>query len=116
LALFAKGIVYKENIIYSGPIYDCMVVENNQIRLYFTHIGGGLKDKNGGTLKGFKIAGSDGVFKNAEGVIDGDTVVVQSKEVQNPIYVRYAWEGDPVAELYNVDGLPASPFRTDSKL
>jgi len=116
LALFAKGIVYGENIVYSGPVYDHMKIENNQIRLYFTYIGGGLKDKNGGFLKDFKIAGSDGVFKDAEGIIDGDTVVVRSKEVQNPLYVRYAYDADPVVELYNVDGLPASPFRTDSKL
>ena len=68
----------------------------------------------GGKLKGFAIAGSDKKFRWANAEIDGETVVVHSDKIPNPVSVRYAWAINPIGNLYNKAGLPASPFRTDS--
>lgn len=112
LALWARHLSYGQDLVYSGPLYKSMVVEGKTIRLRFDHVGGGLVAK-GGPLKGFAIAGADGRFVWADATIDGETVVVQSPEVAAPIAVRYAWDDNPVCNLYNQEGLPASPFRTD---
>ncbi len=112
LGLAARAIVFDEKIVYSGPIYESMRVEGNAIRLRFNHVGGGLVAK-GEQLKGFAIAGDDRKFVWADARIEDDTVVVESDEVRNPVAVRYAWAINPVCNLYNKDGLPASPFRTD---
>jgi len=87
--------------------------DGERVRLLFDHIGGGLIAKEGPELQGFAIAGSDGKFVWAEARIDGDTVVVRSDEVADPVAVRYAWADNPACNLYNAEGLPASPFRTD---
>lgn len=113
LALAARAQAYGENISYSGPMYDRYVVEGNSIRLYFDHVDGGLTTPDGETLKGFAIAGLDRKFHWAEARIDGNTVVVSSPDVAMPVAVRYAWADNPVCNLYNGEGLPASPFRTD---
>ena len=114
LALAAEAIAYHRNVVYSGPIYDSMTVEGNQIRLRFTHLGSGLKAKHSETfLIGFTVAGDDRKFVHADAHIDGNTVVVKSDRVSNPVAVRYAWAGNPACNLYNNEGLPASPFRTD---
>ena len=81
--------------------------------MWFDHVGGGLAARNGEKLAGFAIAGSDRNFVAAEARIEGDTVVVSSPEVKEPVAVRYAWAWDPVSNLINKDGLPASPFRSD---
>ena len=113
LALAARAIAYAEKIVYSGPAYDAMKVESGKIRLTFKHTGGGLVAK-GGTLKGFAVAGADKTFVWADAEIDGQTVVVSSKDVAKPVAVRYAWANNPECNLYNQEGLPASPFRTDT--
>ena len=114
LALAAEAIAYHRNVVYSGPIYDSMTVEGNQIRLRFTHLGSGLKAKHSETfLIGFTVAGADRQFVHADAHIDGNTVVVKSDRVSNPVAVRYAWADNPACNLYNKEGLPASPFRTD---
>jgi sialate O-acetylesterase len=113
LALAARGIAYGEDLVYSGPLYKGMIIEGNQIRIRFDHVGGGLKAKNG-TLRSFAIAGRDRVFKWAQARIDGGTVVVSHSEIASPVAVRYAWQDNPEASLYNEEGLPASPFRTDN--
>ncbi len=96
-----------------GPIYDRMKIEGNKIRLFFRFTGRGLTAK-GGKLHHFAIAGSNGKFVWANAEIDGDTVLVWSPSIQNPRTVRYAWANYPSeANLYNLDGFPASPFRTD---
>jgi sialate O-acetylesterase len=69
---------------------------------------------NGGQLKGFAIAGLDKKFFWAVAEINGNTIVVKSPQVVNPVAVRYGWEKNPECSLYNKEGLPASPFRTDS--
>ena len=113
LSLAALGNTYGRKIEYSGPIYDSMTVEENKVRLKFTHLGGGLVAK-GGPLKQFVICGSDQKWQWADAVIDGDTVVVFSPDVAVPVAVRYAWAAAPDGcNLYNQAGLPASPFRTD---
>ena len=113
LALWALGTTYGRKLVYSGPIYERFHVEGNQIRIHFSHLGAGLEASGGGPLKGFTIAGADRKFQHAEAQIDGDTILVSSPEVASPVSVRYAWQDSPDCNLYNKDGLPASPFRTD---
>ncbi|MCM8767173.1 MAG: sialate O-acetylesterase [Candidatus Omnitrophica bacterium] len=113
LALIAKKIAYGQNIVYSGPIYKYMKVEGNKVRLYFEHTGSGLIAKGGEPLTGFAIAGEERKFVWAKSIIDGNTVVVYNEKVLNPVAVRYAWADNPICNLYNKEGLPASPFRTD---
>jgi sialate O-acetylesterase len=114
LALIAKSQVYGMDVTYSGPIYESMTIEGKAIRLRFKFVDGGLDARGGGDLKGFAIAGADRKFVPAEAVIDGDSILVTSKEVPNPLAVRYAWEMNPDCNLINKAGLPASPFRTDT--
>ncbi|MFN8206142.1 MAG: sialate O-acetylesterase [Bacteroidales bacterium] len=116
LALEALRVSYGKEIVSAGPLYKDMRVEGNKVRLHFTSIGSGLycKDKYG-YVKGFAIAGADKRFVWARAYIDGNSVVVYSDQVKEPLAVRYAWADNPDdANLYNREGLPASPFRTDS--
>lgn len=113
LALVARAQVYGEKIVYSGPLYDGLKIDGSRTVLAFKHVGGGLVAKDGGELKGFVIAGKDKKFVPATAKIEGETIVVSSPEVTAPLSVRYGWENVPVPSLYNKEGLPASPFRTD---
>jgi sialate O-acetylesterase len=113
LALNALALTYGKKITYSGPVYKSMKAEGNAIRLSFDHVGGGLMAKGGTTLTGFAIAGDDKKFVWADAKIDGNTVVVSSPKITKPTAVHYAWSNNPVCNLYNKDGLPALPFRTD---
>jgi sialate O-acetylesterase len=112
LALAARAVAYGEKIVYSGPLYKSMRVEGDEAILSFDHVGSGLAAK-GGALTGFWIAGPDKKFIPAAAEIRGDTVVVSSNLVTSPVAVRYGWADYPVVNLWNKDGLPASPFRTD---
>jgi len=112
LALWALAATYKQPIVYSGPLYQSMAVEGTKIRIRFLHTGGGLKAM-GGSLRGFAVAGADRKFHWASAVIEGDSVLVSSPEVAAPVAVRYAWADSPECNLFNAEGLPASPFRTD---
>ncbi len=114
LALNALRFSYGRKIENSGPLYKSMQVDGNKIRLSFTHIDSGLEVKGSASLKGFTIAGADKKFVWAGAKIDGNTVIVSSPKVKNPVAVRYAWASNPICNLYNKAGLPASPFRTDS--
>jgi sialate O-acetylesterase len=116
LALAAEKVVYGKDIVYSGPVYQSMKTTGNKIILQFSNTGGGMvaKDKYG-YLKGFSIAGSDQHFVWATASIDGDKIIVSANGVPSPVAVRYAWGNNPDdAGLYNKEGLPAPPFRTDS--
>jgi sialate O-acetylesterase len=115
LALAAEKIAYGENnIVCSGPIYKSMKVKVNKIILTFDYVGSGLMAKGGGSLKYFSIAGKDKKFIWAKAKIENNKVVVWSDKLTNPVAVRYAWADNPDgANLYNKEGLPASPFRTD---
>jgi sialate O-acetylesterase len=114
LARLALGITYKKPIAYSGPLYQSMTVEGNKIRIRFTNTGSGMEARGSGPLMGFAIASADRQFHWAEATIDGASVVVSSPEVPTPVAVRYAWGDSPPCNLFNKDGLPASPFRTDN--
>ena len=115
LALAARHIAYGEDLVYSGPLYSSMRTEGQRIRVFFEHVGGGLTAK-GGELTGFEIAGKDRVFVPAQARIDGETVAVWNPAVPEPVAVRYGWSINPPVNLYNREGLPASPFRTDDWL
>jgi sialate O-acetylesterase len=126
LALWALAKTYGKELVYSGPIYKSMKIERRAIvradvtdyecviALFFDHVGSGLVAKGGEPLKGFAIAGADRKFVWADAKIaDGNVIVVSSDKVSEPIAVRYAWANNPVCNLYNKEGLPATPFRTD---
>jgi sialate O-acetylesterase len=113
LALWAEAAIYKQPIEYSGPLYESMKIEGSEIRVRFTHVGSGLEARNPGEIRGFAIAGRDRKFHWADARIDGNTVIVSSRDAPNPVAVRYAWADSPLCNLFNRDGLPASPFRTD---
>jgi sialate O-acetylesterase len=114
LALAAEKVAYGEkHIVYSGPICKSMKVEGNKVIVTFTNIGKGLISQSGRKLKCFEICGKDGEYFPAEAQIKNNSVIVRSNEVHSPIAVRYAWANNPSgANLYNKEGLPASPFRT----
>ncbi len=114
LALVARKVAYNDDITHMGPIYDAMTIDRDKVILSFTHTGSGLMAK-GEALKHFAIAGENGVFYWAKARVEGDKVIVWSADVQSPAAVRYGWADNPDgANLYNMEGLPASPFRTDN--
>jgi len=127
LALWALAKDYGKDIVYSGPLYKSHAIEGNQIRVTFDHAGGGLivADKGGehfmgpvkpikdGELKEFAIQDAEGNWHWADAKIQGKSVVVWHDDVKNPKAVRYAYQSNPDrANLYNKEGLPASPFTT----
>jgi sialate O-acetylesterase len=113
LALAAMKLAYGRDIVHSGPIYKSMTATGSTVRLTFDPVGKGLVAK-GGTLKGFAVAGADKKFVWAKATIDGNAVLVSSDQVAEPKAVRYGWADNPECTLTNTDGLPASPFRTDT--
>lgn len=116
LAAIALSKTYGKNRIHSGPIYRSMSVEGNRAIVTFTNTAKGLtaNDKYG-YLKGFEIAGADQKFHYAKAFIDGDHVVVYADSVQTPAAVRFGWADDASDNnLFNIEGLPALPFRTDN--
>lgn len=134
LALIARAKDYGESVAYSGPTHKGMKIAGEKVIITFDNAGSGLttkklvptlvREKQGAAwrvdpdardaeLVGFTVCGKDRVFKTAKAVIQGSEVVVSSSEVTEPIAVRYGWANHPICNLYNRDGLPASPFRTD---
>lgn len=128
LALIARNKVYGEkDLVNSGPMYSSMKKKGNKIVLTFKEAGSGLTTaevrgdddytvKKPGKIppKGFTIAGKDKKFVWAKARITSpNTIEVWSDKIADPVAVRYAWHGNPVFNLYNIEGLPASPFRTD---
>jgi len=113
LALWALANTYKQKLEYSGPLYQSFSVKGNEVRIKFAHAGDGLKTSDGAEPKAFEIAGEDKKFVWANARIQGDEVIVWSKDVTKPVAVWYAWADNPVTNFYNKLDLPASPFRTD---
>ncbi len=138
LALAARALTYGQRIEYSGPTPAGLKIEGNKAILSFDHASGGLiakelvptmgrknkqgvegfawrvKEGTGAKLTGFTIAGVDKKFHHASAEIVGNTVVVHSEQVAEPLHVRYGWADHPLANLFNKEGLPATPFRTDN--
>jgi sialate O-acetylesterase len=112
LALLARKISYGEKIVADGPEFDGVKFKDGKAVLSFDNVGSGLEAR-GGKLTGFAIAGEDKQWFWADAVIEGDKVVVSSAKVTKPAAVRYGWSDFPVVNLFNKDGLPATPFRTD---
>jgi sialate O-acetylesterase len=112
LAGWALATAYGKGGEWSGPLYRAAAIEGGRIRVEFDHVGRGLTSR-GARLTGFEIAGADRRFVRADAQLDGSTVVVSSPSVPAPAAARYAWDDDPEVSLFNADGLPASPFRTD---
>jgi sialate O-acetylesterase len=114
LSTAARAMAYGEKVEYSGPIYKAKRVDGSQVVLEFEHLGGGLSMK-GEKLTGFTIAGEDGKFVDADARIEGEKVVVSSPSVDKPKDVRFGWKNFMTVNLFNKEGLPASPFRTDDQ-
>ena len=112
LAAWALASTYGDEVVASGPLFERYTIEGDKVRIRFKY-GAGLKTMDGGALKGFAIAGEDRHFVWADARIDGDTVIVSSPMVAKPAAVRYGWADNPIVNLYNKAGFPASPFRTD---
>lgn len=116
LSLLARKLAYGESgLVVSGPIAKNATIDDNKITITFNNTGSGLTVK-GDSLKEFAIAGKDGNFKWANAEIKGDSVIVWNEDITNPVKVRYAWADYPDnANLYNKEGLPASPFEIELK-
>ncbi|HEY0054290.1 MAG TPA: sialate O-acetylesterase [Pedobacter sp.] len=116
LALAALSNTYKKNVVGSGPMYQSMKTERNKVIISFSNMGTGLMTKDEyGYLKGFEIAGTDQKYYYAKAYIKGDKVIVYSDDIPNPVAVRFGWY-DEISDnnLFNKEGLPAVPFRTDN--
>jgi sialate O-acetylesterase len=113
LALAARATAYGEAVEYSGPLVRQVTREDQSLRVWFDHAAG-LQSK-GGPPTSFEIAGADGKFVPAEARIDGQTIVVSNASVASPVAVRYGWANSPNCNLFNGEGLPASPFQGESK-
>ncbi len=109
LALAARAISYGEILEWSGPLYRQLTREDHALRVWFDHAKG-LAAK-GGAVSGFEVAGADSQFVPADAKIEGTSVVVSSSSVSDPVSVRYGWAANPTCNLFNREGLPASPFQ-----
>ena len=114
LALVARKLTYGENLVASGPTYQSASFSGGKATVTFTDTGKGLEAR-GGELKGFAICGADGkfVWANAK-IVGADKVELTNSAVKQPTAVRFGWANYPVVNLWNKDGLPAHPFRTDN--
>lgn len=101
-----------KNVAFSGPLYKSMKVDGKTIQLSFEYAEKGLIAK-GAEVKEFEIAGSDKQYYPAKAIIQGNKINVSSLQVSKPVYVRFAWKNFMHPNLYNQQGLPAVPFRTD---
>ena len=115
LSLLALRNEYgRGEVVYSGPLFRDVSVESGKMRIQFDHAQGGLKSRDDKPLTWIQIAGEDQQFVDAEAEIDGQTLLVWSDAVENPVAVRFGWNMLAEPNLANAAGLPASPFRSDS--
>lgn len=113
LANYALAETYgKSGFVYKSPMYQSMRVEKNKIRIYFDHADNGLISKNGAPRE-FYIAGEDQNFFPAMAKVEGNSVVIWSRDVKKPVAVRYAFRNDAQPNLFSKEGLPVNLFRTD---
>jgi sialate O-acetylesterase len=113
LGAWALGTTYGQKIVYSGPLFESVKFNGSKATVSFKHTGGGLVAKDGNQLEGFALAGPDRVFHWAQARIVGDRVELYSEQIDEPVAVRYAWADNPKCNLYNKEGFPAAPFRSD---
>ncbi len=114
LALAARKVAYADNaVVAAGPTFQSMAVAGSKVRLKFTNLGSGLITKGNGPPKGFAVAGADRKFYWAAATQEGPDIVLTCAAVPAPVAVRYDWANNPDGNLYNKEGLPAAPFRTD---
>lgn len=111
LSLQAREIAYHEKLVASGPTYQSMKIKGKKIILTFDNVGKGLRAKDG-RLTGFEICGADNQYLWADATLKGKTVLLTAGGIKKPVNARYAWQDNPVCNLYNKEGLPAVPFRT----
>ena len=109
LALAARAIAFGEKLEWSGPLYRQVTHEEHALRVWFDHAGGLMA--KGAEVTGFEVAGADGKYSPAEAKIGGESVIVSSSAVPTPVSVRYGWAANPTCNLFNKEGLPASPFQ-----
>ncbi len=115
LARWALARDYGVKIPYQSPTYKGLEKDGDKIVLSFSHVGGGLRAFDVPEVKGFTIAGPDKVFHKATAKLVGpDKVEVTAQGVSDPVSVRYGWADNPVVNVYSREGLPLTPFRTDS--
>ncbi len=115
LAAVALHNTYGKDVEDAGPTYQSMKVEGNKVVLSFTHAKGLMTTDKYGYLKGFEVAGADEKFYYAKASIEGGQVIVYSDAVAKPVAVRFGWADDAGDDnLFNKDGFPAAPFRTDT--
>ena len=116
LAAVALHDTYHKNNVFSGPVYKSMKTDGSKVIVSFSQVNGGLLVKGGSaTTAGFEVAGADQQFHAATAQIEGDHVIVTSDAVSNPVAVRYGWADDAgTSSLFNKEGFPAAPFRTDN--
>ena len=112
LARFAQTELYGADLVASGPLYESHTIKRERVTVRLRSARG-LRARGGDPLSGFAIAGEDRKFHWANARIEGETVIVTHPRVPKPTAVRYAWADNPVCNLVNAAGLPASPFRTD---
>ena len=115
LALWALAGTYgRKGTVYSGPLYKGMKISGESIHVSFDHVGGGLVSRDGKPLSHFQVAGKDKKFVVATAKIEGQVEVVSAESVSQPVAVRFGWHQEAEPNLSNKNGLPASPFRSDS--
>jgi len=116
MALAARSLVYNESdLVASGPEAACYRVRNGQVEIRFDSVGNGLSSQ-GTDLAEFAIKGANTDWQWTSARIDGETVELDRMGVQEPVAIRYAWSDNPAqANLYNAEGLPASPFELKLK-
>ena len=125
LALLSRNLIYKQKVEAQGPTFESVQFKESKAEVTFKRIGGGLEAREGMTeselpkgrmpeLKGFTLAGENGVFYNATAIILEEKVILSCPKVPKPVSVRYGWANYPIGNLWNRAGLPASPFRSDS--
>jgi sialate O-acetylesterase len=113
LALQARHVVYREDILSHGPVFKRAKVAGSTVKVTFKTDGSRLVSSSTNGVHGFALAGADGVYHPVNARIEGDSVIMQSDQVTAPKTVRYAWSGVPNSTLRNEADLPAAPFRTD---
>lgn len=113
LALLALAKDYDQNIIYSGSQYKSQKIYNDTVYISFNYVGEGLKSNDGKSIREYTVSGKDKIFYNASAKITDKRIAIWSKDVKNPVAVRYTWQSNPNVNLYNSANLPAYPFRTD---